>query len=125
MANTFNGIGTTFYGQRDFEADDSYVTTKWFVLAFFPLIPMSSARVRYLDSSGIPFLARSSTFEVLEELPLNGMQVISTYAYAIFIVFWCGALITKNMSPVGKLFLIVPAMLLPYALRYFAKARRS
>ncbi len=125
MANTFNGIGTTFYGQREFEQDDSYITTKWFVLAFFPLVPLGSLRVRHLDSSGVPFLARSSTFEVVEEVPLNGMQVLSTYAYAIFIVFWCGALISKDMSPVGKLFLIVPALLLPYGLRYFAKARKS
>jgi len=125
MANTFNGIGTTFYGKRDFEPDGSYVTTKWFVLGFFPVFPVSSLRVRYLDSSGVPFLARTSSFEVVEELPMNGVQVICTYVYAIFIVAWCGYFMTKDMPVPAKLVLIALGIAIPHALRYFAKLMAS
>jgi len=32
MAFSFNGVGTMFYGQRDFRLDGTYVTTEWFVV---------------------------------------------------------------------------------------------
>ena len=125
MANTFNGIGTSFYGQRQFETDGSYVTTKWFVLGFFPVVPLGSLRVRHIGSGGIPFLSSSSTFEVVEELPLNGLQVLSTYLYAIFIVAWFGYLMSKDMSGIAKFLLIIAGVLLPHGLRLIAKMRAS
>lgn len=125
MATTFNAIGTTYYGKRSFESDESYVTTKWFVIGFFPIIPMGSARVRQLETSGIPFIARTTSFEVLEELPTDWAQVMFTYVYAIFIVAWCGYFMSKQMSPFPKLVLIIGAILLPHVLRYFAKMRVS
>ncbi len=47
MPSTLNGIGTKFYGQRDFSPDGSYITTEWFVFIYIPLIPLKSLRVRY------------------------------------------------------------------------------
>jgi hypothetical protein len=47
MAYTLNGIGTTFYGQRDFRADGTFITTEWLVLVYIPFIPFRSLRVRY------------------------------------------------------------------------------
>jgi len=47
MAYSFNGIGTTFYGQRDFRADGSYVTTEWIVFCCIPIAPLRSLRVKY------------------------------------------------------------------------------
>ena len=47
MAYTLNGIGTTFYGQRDFQPDGSYLTTEWLVFLYVPLIPIRSLRVVY------------------------------------------------------------------------------
>jgi hypothetical protein len=125
MATTFNAIGTTFYGKRRFETDESFVTTKWFVIGFFPIIPLGSARVRHLETSGVPFIARTTSFEVLEELPTDGVQVIFTYIYAIFIVAWVAYFMTKEMSAVPKLVLIIGGILLTHLLRFFAKMRAS
>jgi hypothetical protein len=47
MAFSFNGIGTSFYGQRDFRPDGTYTTTEWFVFLAIPVIPLRSLRVRY------------------------------------------------------------------------------
>jgi hypothetical protein len=125
MPTTFNAIGTTFYGKSRFEADESFVTTKWFVIGFFPIFPLGSARVRYLETSGIPFIARTTSFDVVEELPTDWVQVIFTYVYAIFIVAWCGYFLMKEMSPIAKLVPIIGAILLPHVLRFFAKMRVS
>ena len=121
MANTFNGIGTTFYGKRSFEQDDSYVTTKWFVIGFFPLVPMGSLRVRYAGTSGIPFLSRSSSFEVIEELPTDGMQVLCIYAYSVFIVAWTMTMLSSSMSGIAKFLAVTAAILLPHAVRFLVR----
>ena len=42
MPKTLNGIGTRFYGKQDFESDGSYVTTKFFVMFLFPILPLQS-----------------------------------------------------------------------------------
>ncbi len=38
--STINGIGTTFYGRARLEA--GYITTKWIVIFYIPIIPLSS-----------------------------------------------------------------------------------
>lgn len=40
------GIGSTFYGKRDFRTDGSYITTEWLIVVGVPLIPLRSFRVR-------------------------------------------------------------------------------
>jgi len=45
MPSNVNGFGTKYYGQRDFRLDGSYVTTNFFCLGFFPVIPLHSVRV--------------------------------------------------------------------------------
>jgi len=43
---TFNGIGATFYGRRDYDTDtQSYVTTHWFTALFVPIVPLAAYRV--------------------------------------------------------------------------------
>jgi len=37
MPYTFNGFGTTYYGQRDAAVDGSYVTTLWVTALWVPL----------------------------------------------------------------------------------------
>lgn len=121
MANTFNGIGTTFYGQSKFQSDDSYVTTKWFVIGFFPLIPLASLRVRYLDTSGIPFLSRSTQFEVLEELPIDWVQVLKIWVYSLFVITVVGSVLVSNLPAPLKVILCSLAVFLPFVVRFFAK----
>jgi hypothetical protein len=125
MADTFNGIGTTFYGKRGFEQDDSYVTTKWFVIGFFPLVPLGSYRVRYLGTEGVPFLARTSSFEVVEQLPTHALQVLSIYSYSIFIVAWTTHLMLRDMSGVGRFLLIAAAIAMPHAIRFLVRKLQS
>src|ERR1700693_4271609 len=42
LAFSMNGCGTSVYGKRDFDRDGSFVTTKWFVAFFVPVIPLAS-----------------------------------------------------------------------------------
>jgi len=117
MAGTFNGIGTTFYGKKDIDHDGSFVTTKWFVIGFFPLVPLGSYRFLDAGTSGIPFLSRSTQYEVLEELPLNLVQVLCVYLYSIFIVFFVGGMLIKDTSPVAKIVTILVAIAIPFVAR--------
>lgn len=122
MANTFNGIGTTFYGQSRFEQDGSFVTTKWFVVGFFPLIPMGSLRVRYLGTSGVPFFARTSSYEVVEETGLDMVQVLKIWLYAVFVITLAVMVLdSKTMNGIAKTIIIAAAMFLPHVLRFLAK----
>lgn len=117
MANTFNGIGTTFYGKKEIDTDDSFVTTKWFVIGYFPIAPLGSYRLRSQGTSGIPFLSRTTSYEVLEQLPLNLVQVLFVYAYSIFIVFWTGHILTRKAPPLVQIILIVTAVAVPFLVR--------
>ncbi|MDR3351950.1 MAG: hypothetical protein LBO00_02865 [Zoogloeaceae bacterium] len=76
---TVNGIGTTFYGQARFRRDGSFVTTKWFVICWFPFFPMKSYRLRYIEGD-------ENSCELLEELPVDRVQAIKVWAYAFTIV---------------------------------------
>lgn len=72
---TINGIGTKIYGKKDQKPDDSYITTKWFVFFFLPIIPISSHRVK--DHEKNDFMQVQYYF--IEDLPLDKEQVMSTY----------------------------------------------
>lgn len=44
---TMNGIGTTLYGRRDYDAGtNTYVATQWLVFLFLPIFPLAAYRVR-------------------------------------------------------------------------------
>jgi hypothetical protein len=124
MANSFNGIGTTFFGKSKFAADGSFVTTKWFVVGFFPLVPLGSLRVRDLGTSGMPFLSRTTEYDVLEELPVDWMQVLRTWIYAAFIVSLVVGVAASDWPPAMKVLTMLAGVLLPHALR-FAAARSA
>jgi hypothetical protein len=42
MAFSVQGIGTAFYGKRDFQPDGSYVTTEWCIFFGLPIWPLRS-----------------------------------------------------------------------------------
>lgn len=121
MANSFNGIGTSYYGQSKFEQDGSYVTTKWFILGFLPIIPMASARVNYVGTSGIPFFSRTSSFELVEELPIDWLQVLKTWLYTIFIIALVSGVMTSNKPPAFKIIIVALGVFLPHMLRFVAR----
>ena len=44
MAFSLNGIGTTYLGVR-WQPDGTYITTKWVVFVWVPIVPLGSVRV--------------------------------------------------------------------------------
>lgn len=120
MANTYNGICTSYLGKCKFEQDDSFVTTKWFLIGF-PLFPMGSARLRELGSEGIPFFKRTTNYEFIEDVPLDILQVLRIYAYSVFIVAWFGHWAMGNQPPLVRFIMITLGILLPFAMRFLSK----
>lgn len=122
--STINGFGTKYYGQRDFESDGSHITTKWFVFAFIPVVPMGSARVRILDAVSIPFLISTPTeLEIIEELPTNWVQALYIYLYVFCLLFAFTTADKKHWSGTTQFLLVLFFMVLPKLLRWFARTR--
>lgn len=111
MASSINGIGTTFYGQAAFEPDGSFVTTKWIIFAYLPIIPTASMRVRYAgEDKG--FFSSSTSYEVIMDYPIDIGQVLRTWAYVIsFIMLF--ATLDKGESSGWKVALLCAMALLP------------
>jgi hypothetical protein len=79
MPKTFNGIGTKYQGASDRQSDGSFVTTEWFVILDFPIIPLRSYRVQRLGEQS-SFSQTTELYNVIDQLPLNTKQVLKTYA---------------------------------------------
>jgi hypothetical protein len=90
MAYTFNGIGTTFYGQRDFRVDGTYITTEWIAVFYFPIVPLRSLRVRYQGPGDPPRfgIGSSENYAVYEKSFPHWKQVLCTYGYVAFLIAW-------------------------------------
>ena len=85
MAFTLNGVGTRYQGER-WLPDGTYVTTKWFVMFFVPLIPLGSVRV--LSRGGPPWAAGMT----VQEVPLDLAMVAQTYIWIIGVILFLVAL---------------------------------
>jgi len=93
MAYSINGIGTTFYGQRDFRPDGTYLTTEWFALLYFPIFPLRSLRVMYQGQDNDDHwhfgVGSTDNYAVYEKhFPPNWKQVLFTYGYVAFMIAW-------------------------------------
>ncbi|OGY90917.1 MAG: hypothetical protein A3H70_01715 [Candidatus Komeilibacteria bacterium RIFCSPLOWO2_02_FULL_48_11] len=74
---SFNGFGTTIYGRRDVnQADGSYVVTKWFIIIFFPIIPLGSYRV--IKEKQKFFTIGFPKYQIVP-VKFNTKQVVNTY----------------------------------------------
>ena len=82
MPGTWNGIGTRYYGSKDQHADSTFVTTEWFVIFHFPILPLRSMRVEY-GGTAHGLQRTTSKYRVVQNQKLNWQQVISTYFLAI------------------------------------------
>lgn len=78
MAGTWKGIGTKFYGSIDQNDDESFITTEWFVILFFPLIPLGSYRVIY-GGTERGCSGSTSHYRILKKLGINWAQVLLIY----------------------------------------------
>ena len=81
MAYSINGFGTTYYGQRDFERDGSYVTTKWAIAGTLPLLPLGSIRVKPARRG----FARQE-MSLVDDVGMDWLQVLWTYLYVYLCV---------------------------------------
>jgi hypothetical protein len=79
MPTSAYGCGTKYYGERDFHKDGSYLTTNFFAILFFPLIPLHTVRVipdpKNLEWSPIA----TNHYLVLEKRAPDLLQVASVY----------------------------------------------
>jgi hypothetical protein len=64
MPFTFNGIGTTIYGARDFKPDGSYIATEWLVFVYVPVIPYRSMRILPNGKTTNAVVYRSSGYQM-------------------------------------------------------------
>jgi hypothetical protein len=80
MPFSFNGIGTKYYGSRDFSEDGSYITTEWFIILFVPVVPLRSFRVSPIKKRWF-----GSQEYWAWKVPLCKPQVRNTYL-AVFLV---------------------------------------
>ena len=86
MPSTVNGIGTHYYGRRDFTSRmgtcqhcgssgrlESYTTRLYFVIVFIPILPLK--RVRIIDrclSCGRHWIVNPEQFEMARQLAVSG-----------------------------------------------------
>ncbi|MSQ48622.1 MAG: hypothetical protein EXR78_09630 [Deltaproteobacteria bacterium] len=82
---TFNGIGTTLYGNRDAGPDGSYVTTEWVVFVYVPVFPLRSWRVLPTGKGTSAIVYNSASYQRVQ-VPLNGHQVRNGYAVTLAVV---------------------------------------
>ena len=129
MAFIIQGFGTAFVGQRDFEADGSYITTEWVVVFCLPVIPLRSLRVKQPIHGGNPFVSTES-YLVRRKLPLHRKQVFCVYGLmALFPVIGMLAAIVSQFLPryvgntVATILIIGVPLFIVWRLRSRAKKR--
>jgi hypothetical protein len=84
--STINGLGTLYYGWSH-HSDETSHATKWFVVAFFPIIPIRRDHLRVLDPpADAPRRAWQSHFELISRDSLSLGNVLKTYFKAYIIV---------------------------------------
>lgn len=122
MPKSYNGIGTTFMGQREFRLDGSYITTEFFIFLLFPILPLRSYRV-------IP-LGRNK-YRLLEQLPWDRRQALSLQGTAfasillpvIFVASGVPRALGGDFSKGLAVFLFAAPLLLGWVVRWMAKRR--
>lgn len=88
---TINGIGTSFYGQADFDApSNSYITQYWFSFFYFPIFPLRRYRViskddsSYLIISKLPF---NNTIRDLSQMYLSKPFSLVAWIAIFYVIF--------------------------------------
>ncbi|UOD33687.1 hypothetical protein INH39_19745 [Massilia violaceinigra] len=119
MATSINGFGTIYYGEADYQSDHSFITTKWLICLFIPIIPLASLRLRYVDVPG--FFWTRTEYQEIHQIPINFLQVAKTWGYSLGL-FLAIYLPFPGQHATGlKSSVIVGLMLLPLVLRWLAR----
>jgi len=133
VGRSVNGFGTRIYGERDFLPDGSFVTTKWVIFLWIPILPLSSMRVRcvqrrldhlpasvFLALGGLLAFRSSAKYVVLSKCRPVLRQVLYTYAYILALGLACW----KQGSHPGMYAAIIFLLLyVPSILREVAESR--
>lgn len=106
MPFTFNGVGTSLYGARDFRPDGSYITTEWLVFIYAPVLPLKSMRIIATGNNRNYFFYASTGYRILERTKLNIHQVFSVYLW--FAVVACSIWSAVGL---GTWWLTIPCIL--------------
>jgi hypothetical protein len=90
MPFTFNGIGTSLYGARDFRSDGSYITTEWFVFVYVPVLPLKSQRVVATGKNKNYVVYSSSGYAIQERTKICIPQILAVYSWfaVVILSFW-------------------------------------
>ena len=136
VGSSHNGVGTTIYGKRDFLSDESFVTTKWVIFLYVPLLPLCSMRIRLAEKPALPdhwiaslFLAlggmlafsRSGTYVIYSKRRPVFQQVLYVYAFVIALgLAWWNFGSTPNLV---NAFSVCLLLALPFTLRKVAQSR--
>jgi hypothetical protein len=86
MPKSIYGFGTGYYGERDYRNDGSYLTTNFFCILFFPVVPLHTVRVipdpKNLEWSPVG----ENYYLVLEKRAPNLLQTASVYLCELAVV---------------------------------------
>ncbi len=133
MPFSFNGFGTAYYGECDFRADGSYVTTEWVSAFLLPILPFRSVRLMRMPSEDTNLVIYSSKgFLVIEGISLHWWQVLKTYGFmgccAGYLVGLAAGveyfgLSWGQKSPTLAIFISLFALALPLFLMLFLRHR--
>jgi hypothetical protein len=107
MPYSFEGIGTRFYGERDYGINGSHITTEWFTLLYLPIAPLRSLRI-------LPTTIEPG-YTILETTKLNIRQVLSIYGLIAFVA--CCGVIGSALHLEYLAILVFPALGAPWFLR--------
>src|SRR6267143_2350417 len=124
MPYNFNGIGTTYYGQRDFRADGTYVTTEWIIFFCIPIAPLHSVRLTYQGQGKrkIPIgFGSVENYLVHQKTYPNWKQVLFTYGLFIGSVGWFTLIFWTDATYFPKenhFFAVAPLLALPFFVPY-------
>ena len=98
MAWSLNGVGTMFYGKRDFLDDGTYLTTEWVTFFYIPIVPLKTLRV-YYEGPTEPrfplFITTAGRYQVLAKCRPHLKQVLFTYGFVLFVIMWEMSLIDR------------------------------
>ena len=72
MAYSLYGCGTGYRADTPLLPDGTFITTKWIMLFFFPVIPLGSYRVKYLGSTSefhFTGFSLTSEYQIIQKIP--------------------------------------------------------
>jgi hypothetical protein len=126
MPSTCNGLGTTYLGKKDQQSDGSFITTEWFVILFFPILPIRSYRVIPLGKSkeGSKY---SQEYLIIKKLPLDWLQIFTVFSESILTVAfsilmgWLGSKLFRTSTSQVLAFIIISSFLYAIIFRYTIK----